>query len=205
MSGRGWSLVVAAAIGLALVSLITNITTMSQLSGEADTLLAARFTVSKLVNAGTVWAGLAILSGWLVRRPAQAVAAGTVACLVALVVHYGVGRIFGMFDPGVWADNSYSFIAAVILGGPLGLVGAIAHGSGLWGLAARLVVPAAAVCEPFLIGMFTSPPIMPWPGRVSSVISGMILLLAGTVGGIAIIARYRRATATVRDRHPPGP
>lgn len=94
-----------AATVLALAALASNATTMSQIEAEANTLLAVRRTISQLVNAGTVWAGLAVVSGWLVRRPVQAFVAGIVALLVALVVHYGVGLILGMFDPNVWTEN----------------------------------------------------------------------------------------------------
>jgi len=142
MTRRGWGLVLVAATVLALAALASNATTMSQIEAEANTLLAVRRTISQLVNAGTVWAGLAVVSGWLVRRPVQAFAAGVAALLVALVVHYGVGLILGMFDPNVWTENRYYFTAAVVLGGPLGLVGAIARRPDLWGVVARLVVPA---------------------------------------------------------------
>jgi hypothetical protein len=92
MNRRGWSLANVAASVLALVSLASNVTTMSQLGGNANTLLASRLALSQLVNAGTVWAGLALVSGWLVRRPAPAVAAaGVVALLTACIVHYGRG------------------------------------------------------------------------------------------------------------------
>ncbi len=57
--------------------------TMSQVDAEAHTLLAVRRTISMLVSAGTVWAGLTVVSGWLVRRPVHAFAAGIVALLVA--------------------------------------------------------------------------------------------------------------------------
>ncbi len=179
MERRGWSRVLVAAIGLALLSSASNVTTVSQLSGEADTLVAVRSTLSKLVNAGTVWAGLAVLSGWLVRRLARAIAAGILACLLALVAHYGLGSVLGLFGSDVWASNSVWFVAAVVLGGPLGLVGAIARRPDRWGLTARLLVPVGAVLEPLALGMFTSPAIMPWPARVSSVVSGMILLGVG--------------------------
>lgn len=199
MTRRGWWLVLAAATGLALASLASNVTTMSQLSGEADAVLVVRATVSKLVNSGAVWAGLAVLSGWLVRRPAQAFAAGIVACLLALVAHYGVGRVLGLFDSDVWTENSFWFVAALVLGGPLGLVGAVARRPDLWGLVARLLIPAAAVLEPFVVGMFTSPAIMPWPGRVSSFVSAMILLGGGTAGGIKVLVAARKKHLT-RDR-----
>jgi hypothetical protein len=199
MARRGWGLVIAAATVLALAALASNAPTMSQIEAEANTLLAVRTTISKLVNAGTVWAGLAVVAGWLVRRPVQAFAAGVAALLVALVVHYGVGLILNMFDPNVWTENQWYFQAAVVLGGPFGLVGAIARRPDLWGVMARLVVPAGAVLEPFVIGMFTSPAIMPWPGRVASVISGLVLLTAGTVGCIRVLVAARKQQST-RER-----
>ncbi|QLQ35842.1 hypothetical protein [Micromonospora robiginosa] len=193
MTRRGWGLVVVGASVLALVSLASNVTTPGQLDGSADTVLASRLTVSQLVNAGTVWAGLAVVSGWLARRPAPAVAAGAVALLTACVVHYGVGTAFGMFDRDVWAANLHWLLAALVLGGPLGLVGAIAHRADPWGLAARLVVPLGAVLEPFVVGRFTTPAILPWPNRVADVVSGLVLLVAGVVGcGRILSVRGRR-------------
>lgn len=192
MNRRGWSLAVAAAGALALVSLASNVTTTSQIEGDANALLAGRLTLSQLANAGTVWAGLAVLAGWLLRRPVPAVAAGVVALLTACVVHYGVGRAVGMFDSGVWADNLYWLVGAVIIGGPLGLIGGIARRSDPWGLAARLVVPAGAVLEPLLLGRFTTPAFLPWPNRVADVISGAILLTAGAAGGFGVLASHRR-------------
>jgi hypothetical protein len=164
---------------------------MSQLEGKANTLLAGRLAASQLLNAGTIWAGLAVVAGWLVRRPAQACAAGVVAPLTALVVHYGVGLALGMFDPGIWAANVQWFLAAMVVGGPLGLVGAIARRRDPWGLAARLVVPAGAVLEPLVVGLFTTPAILPWPNRVADVITGSALLTAGAGCFRALIAGRR--------------
>ncbi len=177
-----------AASVLALMSLASNATTMSQIEAEANTLLAVRRTFSQLLNTGTVWAGLAVLSGWLVRRPVLGVVAGVVALLTACVVHYGVGLALGMFDANVWTENSFWFGAAAVVGGPLGLVGAIARRPDLWGVVARLVVPAGAVLEPFVLRMFLSPAIMPWPGRVANVATGAVLLTAGTAGCIWVLA-----------------
>ncbi|MGV9766372.1 hypothetical protein [Micromonospora tulbaghiae] len=195
MTRRGWRLIVVAASVLALVSLASNVATVSQLEGRADALLASRLTLSQLVNAGTVWAGLAVVSGWLVRRPAPAVAAGVVALLTACVVHYGVGTAFGMFARDVWAANLLWFLAAVVVGGPLGLVGAIAHRAEPWGMAARLLVPVGAALEPFVVGRFTTPATLPWPNRVADVISGLVLLVAGVVGCSRVVAARRRRTA----------
>ncbi|MGC4864681.1 hypothetical protein ACLQ3B_04500 [Micromonospora sp. DT53] len=195
MSRRGWCLVVIAAVVLALVSLASNVTTQNQLEGKADTLLAGRLTLSQLVNAGTVWAGLAVLSGWLVRRPAPAVAAGVIALLTASVVHYSVGIAFGMFDLNVWAANLHWLLAAMVVGGPLGLVGAIARRLDPWGVAARLVVPVGGVLEPFVVGRFTTPAILPWPNRVADIVSGLALLTAGVVGCFRVLATGRRRPA----------
>jgi hypothetical protein len=199
MAKRWWGLVIAAALTVALVSLASNVTSESQLSAQANTLLAVRSTLSKLVNSGAVWAGLPILSGWLVRRPLQAFAAGIVASLLALVVHYGVGQLFGMFDETVWAGNRMWFALALVMGGPLGLVGVVARGSGTWGLVARLVVPAGAMIEPLYRGMFRVSTILPWPERVASSAAGVVLVVAGTAGA-AVLIRQRRTQPENQDR-----
>ena len=200
MAGRGWCLILAASVALALVSVASNVTTMAQLSAQADNLLAVRSAVSKLVNSGTVWAGLPVLAGWLVRRRVQAAAAGIVACLIALVVHYSVGQVFGQFDSAVWVENWFWVVLAVVVGGPLGLVGAAARRIDRWGLLARLVVPVGAVLEPFYVGMFTMPAILPWPTRVSSIVSGGVLLIAGTAAGAAVFLRQGRRTEKLPSR-----
>lgn len=192
----------AASVALALVSVASNVTTMAQLSAQADTVLAVRSTVSKLVNAGTVWAGLPVLAGWLVRRRGHAAAAGIVACLIALVVHYSVGQVLGQFDSAVWVENWFWIGLAVVVGGPLDLVGAVARRVDRWGLLARLVVPVGAVFEPFFVGMFTMPAILPWPTRVSSIVSGGVLLIAGTAAGAAVLLRQgKRAEKQSLSRH----
>lgn len=185
---RGWLLAIAASVALALVSLASNITSTPQFSGEADTLMAVRFTVSKLANAAAVWAGLLVLAGWLVRCPGPAMAFGIMSGVLALVVHYAVGSLLGMFAAEDWTSNAYWFVVAVVVGGPLGLVGAIARRTDGWGWAARLTVPAAFAVEPFHAGMFTNPAIMPWPDRISSVVAGMVLLAIGAIGVAAVLA-----------------
>lgn len=197
---RGWALVLAASVVVALVSLASNVTTLNQLSGEADTALALRTTLSKVVSSGAVWGGLPILAGWLVRRPRQAVGAGIAACLAALFVHYGVGRLLGLFDQTVWTENQFWFGLAVLVGGPLGLIGAVARRNDLWGLSARLVLPMAAIIEPFYLGMFSPPAMLPWPSRVSSVVGATMLVAAGTAGAAAMLIRNRkRQSAPMTD------
>ena len=202
MTKRRWGLVVAVTLAVALVSLASNITTVSQLSAEANTVLAVRSTFSKVVNSGAVWAGLPILCGWLVRRPVHGFAAGIVASLLALVVHYGVGHIFGMFDETVWAGNRFWFALALVLGGPLGLIGAVARTDGLSGAIARLVVPAGAIIEPFFRGMFSVQAILPWPERFSNVAAGIVLLVAGIAGAGVLIRKRGKQFAGPRASEP---
>lgn len=201
MDKRGWALSIGAALALALISLLSNITTEAQMMGRADTFKAIRLTISKLLNTGTVWAGLAILAGWFVRRPAQAAIAGPISCLTALVAHYGLARLIGVFDPEIWGENAYWFGFAAILGAPLGLIGSLAHRDGILGLAARLVVPAGALLEPFVLGMFTQPPMMDGPARVSSIACGSMLVAGGVIGcALVLMPRRKSDGGSLADR-----
>lgn len=200
---NGWILVVAAALTLALASWMSNITTVAQLSGEADRLLAFRFTISMLANSGTVWAGLAILSGWFVRRPAQAAVAGIVGSELSLAAHYAAGRLSGMFDATIWDENSFWFLMGLVLGGPLGLIGAAARRSDAWGLFARLVVPVGALIEPIFVGLFSVPPMLPWPQRFASAVCGTTLMAGGVLGAVMILRLYKRNAGSPEAHLPP--
>lgn len=190
----GWTEVIVASSLVGIIALLSNVTTTAQLSGEADTLLTLRFTVSKLVNSGTVWGGLLILAGWFVRRPLHAALAGVVAGEVALVVHYGLGHLFEIYQADIWGSNWYWFLAPVIVGVPLGLIGAAARREDRWGLMAQLVVPIAAIVEPIALGMLTPHEILPPPARISSIACGVILIALGLLGAVLVIAGRRRST-----------
>lgn len=189
---RAWGRLLAVSIGLGLLALLVNITTVEQMSGQADGIAAVRKTASKLVNAGVVWAGLMVLAGLLVRRPLPAALAGPVAGLVALTVHYGVG---GLFDLMPWAglrDNLSWFVVAAVLGAPLGVVGALAGRRTRLGLLAALVVPLGAVVEPFLMGWLPPGTSTTWSNQISGAVAGSVLVVAGLAGGYVVL---RRATA----------
>lgn len=186
-AARPWSLVLGAAVVLALLSLASIVGTTGRAPGEGDVLLTARETVGLVLNAGVVWAGLPVLSGWLVRRPVCGFLAGVVASLAALVVHYGVGQVFDVFASTIWRENAAWFAIAALTGGPLGVVGALARSRRSWGLPARLTVPVAALLEPFVVGMFTLPERLPGPDRFSGVLAGSVLVAAG-VAGVVVVA-----------------
>lgn len=192
----------AIAIGLGAASFLVNVTTAAQASGQADALLAARLTASRLLNAGTVWAGLPVLAGFLVRRSLVAAVAGVVAPLLALAVHYALAATTGWVPGLSWSQNMEWFAAALLGGAPLGLVGALAHRRDVVGVVAALVVPAGAVLEPLVRGSFTVPAVLPWTTRLASGVSGAVLLGAGIVGVAAVVVtqvRARRRTGADAD------
>lgn len=188
---RAWlrSLAAGAALGVAAWSV--NITTTAQLDGSDRLLWAVRTCISVLVNAGVVWAGLGVLAGWLVRRPGHAVLAAVAASELALVVHYAIGSVTGTMPWASWGDNISWFVAAIVLTGPLGLVGAAARRTNLRGLLARLVVPAGAITEPFVTGLiaptFANGPADWWARTVA----GTVLLAVGLVGAGLVLRRRR--------------
>ncbi|WP_353950913.1 hypothetical protein V6K52_14890 [Knoellia sp. S7-12] len=112
--GRGWLGVLLSVVVLGVGSLLSNITTGAQLSGEDQALFAARRTASLLLNAGTLWVGVSVLAGWLVRLPVTAAVAGPLAGVGALVVHYGLGELTGLMPPGSFASNEFWFVAAAL-------------------------------------------------------------------------------------------
>ncbi|MCB0885673.1 MAG: hypothetical protein KDB41_02500 [Propionibacteriaceae bacterium] len=198
MDKRGWILGMAAALALALLSLLTSITSEAQLTGEADTLLTTRLSVNKLLNTGTAWAGLPILAGWMVRRPLGAAAIGVVSCPTALVTHYGLGQVVGIFEPEIWASNRYWFAFALVLGAPLGLVGSLAHRAGVLGLLARLTAPLGATLEPFVLQMFAQP-----DGQVAELplLAHATTVLRGIEGAASPLTAQRQ-TATIASYGP---
>lgn len=187
---------------MGLLALLTNVTTVAQMSGEDQGLAALRKTASKVVNAGVVWGGLAILAGWLVSSPWQAIVAGPAASLTALVVHYGAGGLTGWMPWDSMSTNLEWFAAAVVLGPPLGLVGVLARRADLLGLVASLTVPAGAVLEPFAQGWLSPQSGDIWANRVSGVGAGCLLIVGGIVLGCVVVVRWQqrhRRTTSLLD------
>lgn len=183
----------ALALGAALgvVTWLSNITTEAQMLGQDRGWWTLRTFVSRVVNSGVIWAGLAALAGWIVRRPAHGALAGVTVSIVALVVHYGLGSASGTMHGAIWASNSSWFIAAVVLCAPLGVVGVLARRVDVWGLLARLVVPAGAICEPFLLGRFNPRFTADQADRLASAAAGSVLLVGGLAGLVLVLWGWR--------------
>jgi hypothetical protein len=106
---------------------------------------------SIVANFALVWAGTAVLAGWVARRWWLAALSGLVALLAAVAVYYSyglsVGDREGLGLVAVW-PTARMWIALAVVGGPLlGLIGAACRLDGPSGLVARLVIPLGVLGE----------------------------------------------------------
>ena len=193
-------------VTVALVSLLFNMTTQWELEGHLQSWAFVRKSITKVVNSGTVWAGIAFYAGWKLARPWQAFIGGIAAAVAALLIHYVVGGVLD-FVTGwlIHLDGSNDllgnmnwFLTALVLCGPLGLAGWLAARTGWLAVLARFVVPVGALVEPFFLGTFTNPYYeRPWPERYSDYVSGVALIILGITGAIyvcwkAVRLKWRR-------------
>jgi hypothetical protein len=188
---RPWLRIALVATAIGVFWPLSSITTDAQLSGRADVLLGGRMTLSLLLNAGTVWAGLSVLAGWLVRGPLPALAAGPLIGIGALTLHHGVDERAGLMARdrsratccGSWPPLSWvcrSGSSARWLAEPMG---------GGW--VARFVVPAGALIEPWAQGWFVVDAHLFGAVVVARVLAGAVLTLGGSVGAVMLL-RHRR-------------
>ncbi|MCD0451889.1 hypothetical protein LO762_22205 [Actinocorallia sp. API 0066] len=188
----------------------------NELSHRSADLESAEYTTSGwspaevlaiVLDSGWAWAGLAVFTGFLVTRGAGTppgrtgtarpltlgCAAGAISLLVA-VAAYSLAD--ALRDGGItssWYESEAPlwWIAAVVLGGPLGAVGARARDGGVIGLLARLTVPVGAALQ-----MVVLP-----PGR-----NAVVTTIGQTVVGVAALVAAALAVASFRrDRRAPDP
>ncbi|KGF00099.1 MAG: hypothetical protein E6Z28_05475 [Actinomyces urogenitalis] len=204
LQGRPWLSLVLVCTGLALVSLASNWVSVSELEGQLQVFSFLRKTVSKLVNCGTVWAGIGVFAGWLMSRPTISVVAAVLAAEGTLAFHYGLGQLVGMYNVGIWAENTHWFILGVLACAPLGLVGWVARRPGWPGLVAGLVVPVGAVAEPWVRTWLLQPSFLPWPERWAGVACGLVLTVAG-LAGAWLVTRKKILAGRAGKAHPQAP
>jgi hypothetical protein len=121
------------------------------LAGGLDQTDGAR-ALSMVLNAGAVWAGLAVLCGWIVRRPIVAAAiAGALGLGAAVLGYYLYGALIGdrvaVGLPGLTGAIRLWAVLAVTLGPVLGITGALIHRPGPIGILATLAVPVGVAVE----------------------------------------------------------
>lgn len=198
-----WAKIARVCVGLAVIALILNVSLPGEMDGQVQTLSFIRKTLSKVFSSGTAWAAVSFYAGWLLRTPLLAAVGGVGAAVATLFIHYTLGSMLHIYQSGEIATNGIWFIAALLFGGPLGLCGAWAAQASLGGLLARLVVPAGAILEPFVMGKFVSQEISgrlrPWPERYSDMASGPILITLGAAASIYVLLSGLRNRRFVRD------
>jgi len=147
--------------------------------------------ISVLLDSGWAWAGCGVVVGWAVtrgdggRRSGLALGATAAAlALIAATIAYGIGEAIadGGQTPWFGADELVWGTAAIVLGAPLGAIGACARWPGALGLLARLTVPVGAAVQ-----MIVLP-----PGRneVVQAIGKTIVWTAAAVSIALIVAHF---------------
>lgn len=157
---------------------------------------AAEF-VSLILDSGWAWAALAVVVGWLVSkglRPGVGVlrgaAAGCIALVVATMVYDSLEALFQHGTGGGWRLQ-YWLILGVVLGLPLGAVGASTRRPRLAGVLAALVVPVGAV-----VNMIVMP-----PSAESLVAVPVTLTVCGAAAMAAVVVVTRAVRARRRGTH----
>ena len=148
-----------------------------------------------LLNAGFVWAGSAVLAGWLVSRSGlvAGAAAGCVVLVCAVAGYYTYGVTLGdRADVGLSALSGVIrlwLVASVVAGPLLGATGVWTRRGDVLGLLARLVVPAGALTEMLVVrrlgaGTFRVDPALAWIQAfvVTAAVLGALRAVVGSVG-----------------------
>ncbi|WP_053175100.1 hypothetical protein [Nonomuraea sp. SBT364] len=106
--------------------------------------------VTVLLDSGWAWAGWAVAVGWLVTRTTgslpSALTGGALTLLAATAAYSVMDTVVRGEPPATWylSESVVWWVAAVVLGAPLGAIGACVGRSGVIGLLARLTVPVGA-------------------------------------------------------------
>ncbi len=185
-------------VALALASLAADVTLPGELQGHLQGWSFIRKSVTKVLNSGTAWASVAVIAGWHSRRWWAAFVAGIAAAAGTLAVYYIAGVVTGLHPGGM---SGYWFQVALVLCGPLGLVGWVAARRDWTGVMARLVVPVGAVAEALFMDHFVQPyPGRPWAERWSDVSSGVLLVALGVLGAGWLLVRGSRLGGDAASR-----
>ncbi|MFI0404771.1 hypothetical protein [Actinomadura sp. 3N508] len=162
---------------------------------------------SVLLDSGWAWAGAAVAIGWLVSRATEsrptALSHGAVAGVLALLAATGA---YGLADtirneatyPWYESESPIWWVASVVLGAPLGAIGACVKLPGWTGLLARLTVPAGAAVQ-----MVVLP-----PGRnerITTIGQAVVLTVAVALSGFVVLRFLRTERRRPSPLTPAGP
>lgn len=195
----------AAGAGFGAVTALVNALALSQTDLSSRDYTTSGWSIAEIISllldSGWAWAGFAVAVGWLVTRDTDGRLAGPALgaiaappALLAATAAYSIGESIADGGQSPWFDAEVLAwgIAGIVLGAPLGAIGACVRRSGVIGLLARLTVPVGAAVQ-----MVVLP-----PGRneVVQAIGKTIVWTAAAVSIAIIVAHFLFAE---RRRRPP--
>ncbi|MEU8262671.1 hypothetical protein AB0C02_18830 [Micromonospora sp. NPDC048999] len=155
---------------------------------------------SLILDSGWAWATMAVAVGWLVSRglrPVVGALAGALAGCVALIdatIVYGAVPMLFPFQQGFeWGQMPFWLVASVVLGLPLGAVGATIRRPGPIGALAALVAPVGAA-----LNMVVLPP----PAESPVADSVMLTVWGGAATATVLVLVFAVRARRRGDRGP---
>ncbi len=156
---------------------------------------------SLVVTAGWAWAGVAVVAGWLVGSSTRGAASGVLALLAMTTAYYGMDSIFRREPFALyWYEMRVWWVASLVFGSVLGVIGACIRRPGVIGLLAALTVPVGAAVEMVLL---------PREGAAFGVVNPVydwlrpvVWAVAAAVSGVLVVrflARHRRGQLNGAD------
>lgn len=147
--------------------------------------------LSTMTGAGWAWAALTVAVGWYLRTWRRGVAAAASALTAATTTYYALDNVLRA-EPMLGSDIWIWCAAGLLLGPPLGAVGACARRPGLLGLLAALTVPVGAAVQMVVLPQGLSSVQV----ATEAVWARWIVWLISALASVWIILGYRRAKPT---------
>ncbi|WP_446218838.1 hypothetical protein [Micromonospora sp. IBHARD004] len=189
------------AVGAALGAAASVVNSVPLLLGEGGRARADRSAWSQtaefaslILDSGWAWAAMAVAVGWLVSRGLRPVVgalvgalAGCVALIDATIVYDAVPMLFPFHQGFGWGQMPFWLVASLVLGLPLGAVGATIRRRGPVGVLAALVAPVGAA-----LNMVVLPPPAESPVAELAMLTVWGAAATATVLVVACAVRARR-------------
>lgn len=180
---------------LALLSLLSNLQTDDKLKAQGVDPLLIFMQVLSLLSNGAAWPILLIVAGWSWgRRWWESVISAIVCGELCLLLHYALALLVDFMDWTVVLSNGRWFVAAVVFGVPLGLIGWLAQRRDGLGLFARLAIPFGMCVEPFYLGRFWPNPWLRMSVAIAEQIAAWVELGLGVVVLVLIARAWTKRT-----------
>lgn len=158
---------------------------------------------SYLLSAGWAWAALAVAAGRIAGTPTRGTIAGLICLAAMTAAYYAADGLLRKEDFSLyWEDLRYWWLVALLVGPPLGAVGACIGRRGVAGVLAALTVPLGAAVQMALLAPGLEVALVP----VEAIWARWIVWIAATVIAVSVLVRFLQSDnpATASDRVPRG-